>query len=362
MIIRDVILYEQNIPLKTPFTTALRRVDSLNSLVIKLITDNGVCGYGAAAPTAMVTGETMPSLVCAVRDYIKPLILDKTVDLKLTDIIKASIAHNTSAKAAVETALYDLLAKEQGLPLFKYLGGRKSKRLETDITISLNPPEIMAEDTKKALSAGVEILKIKLGGTVREDIKRIDAVAEVSADRLLRLDANQAWSYEDALKIINHCEERMYPIEFVEQPFAADALENMKRLKQISKLPILADESVFAEKDAQNIAALGCTDYINIKLAKCGGITEAKKICEVAKKANIPCLMGCMLESPVGIIAAAHFAAANDIVTMYDLDAVSLLAYNPVRSETVFSPDSITVTDKGRGLGILSTGEMLALG
>ncbi|PKM63037.1 MAG: dipeptide epimerase [Firmicutes bacterium HGW-Firmicutes-21] len=352
MIIKDIYLYQQNIPLKTPFKTSLRSVDCLSSVIVELITDSGLYGYGAAAPTAAITGETMPSIICAVRDYIKPVLVGKTLDISLTAAITSAIAHNTSAKAAVETALYDLLSKEKGLPLFRYLGGTGDQRLKNDITISLNSPEEMAADAKKALDKGINILKIKLGGTAEEDVRRIDTVASVSRHCSLRLDANQAWSFENAEIIVAHCEEKGYNIEFIEQPFILHELELMKKLRGISKIPILADESVFYAREAEKIAAAGCADYINIKLAKCGGYSEAEKICDVAREAKIPCLMGCMLESPVGIIAAAHFAAANDIITMYDLDAVELLEYNPVMSSTEFSPDSILVKDTLPGLGI----------
>lgn len=357
MIIKDILLYKQNIPLKTPFKTALRQVKELSSIIVEIITDTANLGYGAASPTAAITGETVPSIICAINDYIKPAIINKKLDISLNKNISLAIAHNTSAKAAAEMALYDLLAQEEGLPLFKYLGGKQEKQLENDITISLNSPQIMKKDTEKAIKCGIEILKIKLGGTCQEDIQRIDAVTSVSGNCKLRLDANQAWDFASAKTIIEHCTEKGYNIELIEQPFAYNQLELMKKLKDISTIPILADESVFSVLDAKKTASLGCADYINIKLAKCGGITEAVKINSVAESAGIKCLMGCMLESPIGIIAAAHFAAAFENITMYDLDAVELLKYNPVISATEFTPRYIYVKNSGTGLGITDIGK-----
>lgn len=346
-----VSLYEQYAQLKTSFKTALRTVDSLSSVIVEFTTNEGLKGYGAASPTAAVTGETMPSIVCALKDYIKLAVLNQNADLSLTEKIANAIAHNTTAKAAAEMALYDLLAQEKGVPLYNYLGGKQAKTLENDITISLNPPDVMAEDAAKAVQKGIRILKIKLGGNAEQDIKRIDAVASVGSC-VLRIDANQAWDFDTAVNIINHCVQNNYNIQLIEQPFKRYELGQMKKLKEFGKIPILADESVFSAQDAKAVASSKSADFINIKLAKCGGITEAIKINKIAEKAGIPCLMGCMLENPIGVIAAAHFAAAFDNITMVDLDAVELLKHNPIDSSTVFKPDKIVLPDEGAGLGI----------
>lgn len=346
-----VSIFEQITPLKTPFKTALRSVESLSSIIVEFTTDTGLKGYGAASPTAAITGETMPSIVCALKDYIKLALINQPVDLSMTARIENAIAHNTSAKAAAEMALYDLLAQEKGVPLYQYLGGSEGKILENDITISLNPPDIMQADAVKAVQKGIHILKLKLGGTAEQDIKRIDAVASVG-NCTLRFDANQAWDFETAVDIINHCIQKNYNVQLIEQPFKYYETGLMKKLREYSKIPILADESVFSARDAKAVAGAKCADFINIKFAKCGGITEAAKINKIAEKAGIKCLMGCMLENPIGVIAAAHFAAAFDNITMVDLDAVELLKQNPIDSSTVFNPDKIIVTDKGTGLGI----------
>ncbi|HOJ48160.1 MAG TPA: dipeptide epimerase [Bacillota bacterium] len=344
-------LYEQYAQLKTPFKTALRTVDSLSSVIVEFATDEGLTGYGAASPTAAITGETMPSIICALKDYIKSAVLYQDLDLSLTEKIANAIACNASAKAAAEMALFDLLAQEKGVPLYKYLGGRQAKTLENDITISLNPPDVMAEDAAKAVRKGIRILKVKLGGAAEQDIRRIDAVAAVGGC-VIRIDANQAWDFDTAVSVVNHCVEKNYDIQLIEQPFGRYELELMKKLKAASRIPILADESVFTARDAKAVASSQCADFINIKLAKSGGIAEAVRINRIAEKAGIKCLMGCMLENPIGVIAAAHFASAFDNVTMADLDAVELLQNNPIDSSTIFKPDKIIITNEKPGLGI----------
>lgn len=361
MIIQDIQLYQQTTPLKTPFKTALRRVDVLESLIVTVTADNGFIGYGAASPTAAVTGETTPSLLSAIRDYIAPAILEKQLSEALLSAIEGSIAHNTTAKAAVEMAIYDLLAQEANLSLTQYLGGDNESYLKNDITISMNSHAEMSKDVKNSLEKGITIFKIKLGGSIREDIARIDAIASVCDKSILRLDANQAWTLDTAKEILLHCTKKGYSIELIEQPFKYFDLESMKQLKNLHTIPILADESVFDSHDAKRVISAGCADYINIKLAKCGGITEAITINTIAEKAGINCLMGCMLESPIGIIAAAHFAAAFKNITMYDLDAVTLLQYNPIVSSTIFTPDGIYVNSNRFGLGITDIGDAVRM-
>ncbi|HBR31757.1 MAG: dipeptide epimerase [Eubacteriales bacterium] len=356
MFIKNIELLKQIIPLKKPFKTALRQVEFLESYIVRAVADNGWCGYGSASPTAAITGETDASIICAITEYIKPALIGKKLDFSLIDIITASIAYNMSAKAAVETALYDLLSQESEMPLYRYLGGKEERCFKNDITISINSPTEMATDATDALSRGISIIKLKLGSTLQENIERIDAVASVSKKAPLRLDANQSWSIETAIKISDHCVDKGYNIELIEQPFKRHETELMGKFKNISRFPILGDESVFDSHDAKKITDNGFADFINIKLAKCGGIKEAGIINSIAEKAGIRCLMGCMLESPIGIIAAAHFAAANKNITMIDLDATELLEHNPVISATTFTPGEIFVGNSGVGLGIYDIG------
>ena len=314
-----------------------------------LRTDTGLVGYGSASPTAAVTGETLPSITCALEDYILPSLIGSELSVDCLKKIKRSIAHNGSAKCAAEIAIYDLLAKEQSLPLYAYLGGLPVL-LDSDITISLDSADKMMIDSVKAVRTGHKYLKLKLGGKASEDIERIDAVAN-SCSCILRLDANQAWDYDTAISVANHCKNRGYQVELIEQPFPADRLDLMKKFKESSPFPVLADESVFGLTDAKRVINEKAADLINIKLAKTGGISEALEVCELAETAGLDCLIGCMLESPIGIIAAAHVACAKKAITMCDLDGVDLLKENPVISDTVFTPGKI-MPGKGPGLGI----------
>ena len=182
-------------PLITPFKTALRTVEAIEDVVVELLTDEGAVGYGEAPPTAVITGDTLPSIAGAVRGFIAPKLIGRDVlDIENNcALVQGSMVHNSSPKAAVEMALYDLYGKALGAPLYKLLGGAK-ERLETDLTISVDSPEKMAADAAEAARRGFKVLKVKLGSDPSRDIDRLKAVrAACPPGMLLRADANQGW-------------------------------------------------------------------------------------------------------------------------------------------------------------------------
>ena len=165
MKITAVHLYTMKIPLLTPFKTALRTVENMENVVVTLETDEGALGFGEAPPTAVITGDTIPSIAGAIRDFLAPKILGREVTNadEMHDAIEGAMVHNTSAKAAVEMAVYDLIGKKWGIPLYKLLGGARES-LETDITISVNDVDTMVADSLAACSRGFRILKVKGAG------------------------------------------------------------------------------------------------------------------------------------------------------------------------------------------------------
>ncbi len=331
MKITGVRIGEVHIPLVTPFKTALRSVDEVNDIVIALTTDTDAVGYGEAPPTAVITGDTKGSIVTAIRDFIVPSIVG--IDILELDTIMirlhASILKNTSAKACVDMAVYDLYAKALGQPLYKVLGG-SSDTVETDLTISVDTVEKMVSDSIKAVSEGYRILKVKVGKEGLADIGRIQAIREaVGPDVLIRVDANQGWEPKDAVRIIRRLEDLEIGIDLVEQPVKAHDLAGMQMVTQNTYTPILADESIFSAEDAINVIRMRAADLVNIKLMKTGGIYEALKICSIAEIYNVRCMMGCMLESKLAVSAGAHLAAARSVITRADLDGPGLCRIDP---------------------------------
>ena len=339
---------EISIPLVTPFKTALRTVDSVNDVVIRITTDDGHAGFGEAPPTAVITGDTRGSILCAIEDFIAPSLIGMEIeDLDgIMGRIHGCILKNTSAKAAVDMAVYDLFAKSCNKPLYKVLGGRK-KEIETDLTISVNGVEEMVEDSVKAVSQGFRILKIKVGKDGAGDVERIRAIRQaVGPDIKLRIDANQGWSPKEAVRIIRTMEDMGIGMDLVEQPVKAHDFEGMKFVTGQVDTPILADESVFSSEDAIRIIQERAADLINIKLMKTGGIHEALKICAIAESFGVECMIGCMLESKIAVSAAAHLAAGKGIITRADLDGPSLCKEDPYTGGPVFEGPRILMGEE----------------
>ncbi|WP_193164804.1 dipeptide epimerase [Microbulbifer hainanensis] len=354
MKIVDVKLGMLKVPLITPFKTALRTVECVEDVIVMLETDTGHIGYGNAPATAVITGDTHGSVIEAIRTIYTPLLLNRDVaDLnRLTREIGAAMINNTSAKAAVEIALYDLFAQSYQTPLYRLLGGGESS-LTTDITISVDYIDKMVADAEMAVERGFEILKLKVGKDIRLDIERIKAVySAVKGRALLRLDANQGWSPKQAVMAIRSLEEAGVLLELVEQPVKASNLEGMRYISERVKTPIMADESIFGPLEVMEVIQRHAAEIINIKLMKTGGISNALKIADLAGLYDIECMVGCMLETSIGVSAAAHVAAAKSpVVSKLDLDVPSLCQFDPVIGGATYK-DADIILNETPGLGI----------
>ncbi|MBD5092849.1 MAG: dipeptide epimerase [Subdoligranulum sp.] len=342
------------IPLAKPFKTALRTVENVEDIIVRVTADSGEAGYGEAPPTAVITGDTKGSIRCAIEEYIRPALLGMEIE-NLDGImhrLHTCIVKNTSAKAAVDMAVYDLYAQRFGAPLYRLLGGYRDT-VETDITISVNPVPQMIEDSLEAVRQGYRILKIKVGKEGLADVARIASIREaVGGDVRLRVDANQGWTAKEAVRIIAAMEERGLNIDLVEQPVPAHDLAGMRAVTKAVATPILADESVFSPEDAAEIIRTHAADLINIKLMKTGGIWQALKICALAEMYGVECMIGCMLESKLAVSAAAHLAAAKRIITRADLDGPSLCRIDPYTGGPVYENGIIRMMD-APGTGIV---------
>ena len=353
MKITEVRIGRISVPLRTPFKTALRTVNSVEDVVVEIHTDCGAVGYGEAPPTGVITGDTTSAIIGAIQDHIAKNILGKDVDEfeDLLQLVQKCIVHNSSAKAAVDMALWDLYGQLYQIPVYKLMGGAK-KQIVTDLTISVNDPEIMVRDALNALERGYDCLKMKVGVNPELDVARLSAVRNaVGKDVTIRIDANQAWTPKQAVKILNSMQELGLDIELVEQPVKAHDFEGLKYVTERSYVPVLADESVFSPEDAMTIMKMGAEDLINIKLMKCGGLYNALKIASAAEVFGVECMIGCMLEAKIAVNAAVHLACAKNIITKVDLDGPVLCSEDPIIGGAVFTEKRITVSDEP-GLGI----------
>ncbi|MEE1195321.1 MAG: dipeptide epimerase [Lachnospiraceae bacterium] len=353
MKITDIRLGMISVPLRVPFKTALRTVNSVEDVVVEIHTDTGNIGYGEAPPTGVITGDTTGAIIGAITDHIKKTLVGRDVDdfEDLMIALQKCVLKNTSAKAAVDMALWDLYGQLYKIPVYKMMGGAK-KSIVTDITISVNDPDEMAHDAVDAIARGYDCLKVKVGKEPQKDIDRLSAIrAAVPKSTLIRIDANQGWTPKEAVRILNGMQEKGLDIEFVEQPVKGHDFEGLKYVTERSYVPVLADESVFSPEDALKIMQMGAADLVNIKLMKCGGLYNALKIASAAEVYGVECMIGCMLEAKISVNAAVHLACAKQIITKIDLDGPVLCSEDPIIGGAVFNEQLITVSDEP-GLGI----------
>lgn len=318
MLIQKIEIYRLSIPME-PFVIATGIMEFAQNTFVKVITDEGLYGVGECSAFPMIVGETQNTCIAVAQDFAKiwigkdPLkIEERLAELNLF------IAKNATIKSAFDMALYDLAAKKEGIPLYQFLGG-KPREIVTDITIGISSPEEMAEKALRLHDAGAVALKVKLGKKPQDDIARIKAIRQaVGFDIPIRIDANQGWSFEEAVEALKGLE--ALKIQFCEQPMRTYNDHLLPQLRSETIVPIMADESVYDHHDAERLCRTDSCDYINIKFSKSSGIAESLKIQAVASEYGIPCMIGGMLESRLALAAKTHFAYAANNVKFFDLD------------------------------------------
>jgi L-alanine-DL-glutamate epimerase-like enolase superfamily enzyme len=322
VIITHVDIYRFSIPME-PFTIATGTMTHAQNVFIRVHTDAGFYGVGECSAFPMIVGETQDTCLVLAKDFAKLWKRKDALDIpaRLQQLHDA-IAGNGTIKSAFDMALYDIAAKNAGLPLYKFLGGQKRK-VETDITIVLGSPEnwaLMASEFKR-LGAG--ILKVKLGKSATDDVERIKQIREaIGYDMKIRVDANQGWSFDAAVFALQALGD--YDIEFCEQPMRTWYDDKLPELMKLTPVKIMADESVYNHHDARKQIESGSCHYINIKMSKSGGIYEAKQIHDVAAQHGISCMMGGMLESRIALSSKLHFAYSSPNIKFYDMDTCML--------------------------------------
>ena len=356
MKITEIRLGMLRVPLKTPFKTALRTVDTVEDIVVSLHTDSGHVGYGEAPATAPITGDTHGSIIEAIRRHIAPRLVGEDIGNlnRITRIVQTALERNTSAKAAVEIAVYDLWAQLYDAPLYRMLGGGEPV-VTTDITISVDHIDKMVADSLAAVDRGFESLKIKVGKDIGLDIERVKAIhSAVEGRALLRLDANQGWTAKQAVHAMQTLEDAGVHLELLEQPVKAQDIGGMKYVTDRVRTPVMADESVFGPLQVIDLIERRAADIINIKLMKTGGLSNAVRIADIAALYDVQCMIGCMIETSISVAAAVHLAVAkSDVITKIDLDGPSLAQFDPVDGGVTFNESEISISD-APGLGIRS--------
>jgi len=274
------------------------------------ISHDGASGYGEAAPIARYEESADSALA-----WLEHVVLGDD-PFALDEIFGRLPEGEQAARAAVDAALHDLQGKLTGLPVYRLLGVRPAGP-PTSWTIWLGDPDDMARRTEKIAGRGFKRLKLKLGGFDGLDVERVRAVRGVT-DLPLMCDANEAWTLDEALEIIPQLD-----VEYCEQPLRAGDADG-RVLKERSAVPIYVDEDCHTLADVAACAERA--HGINVKLAKSGGIREAVRMAHAARALGLGVMLGCMIESGLGIAAGAQIASLMDHV---DLDGNLLLADDP---------------------------------
>jgi L-alanine-DL-glutamate epimerase-like enolase superfamily enzyme len=308
-----------NVDLDEPFRIAIGTKYNIENALVTVVLDNGIEGYGEAAPLEPINGENQATALATLNSCTEFIKGKEITDYReISRTLRSVFWAQVTARCAVEMALLDAYTKVLDIPLYQFFGGAGNKA-ETDYTIDIVSPETAKKNAAKLAAEGYNILKTKVGKNLVDDINRLLAIREGAPECGITIDANQGYSPCEALHFIGEMEKNnIRPILF-EQPVSKYDLLGMRYVKDHTSIPIAADESVFTSADAINIVRTGCADYINIKLMK-SGIIEALDIISIARSANIKLMIGCMLESKLALGCAVHLAAGTGCFDHIDLD------------------------------------------
>lgn len=322
--IQDLRARPFDLPLVEPFVIATGRKEAANNVLVEVELADGTLGYGEVAPSPYTTGDT-PATVLATVEQLRAVVLGKDVRSwrSLVAELRRAVRGQPAAHSGIEVALLDAWGKATGVSLWEFFGGVATS-VETDYTLSLGSPEATAMAARKAREMGFRKLKIKVGMGVATDVARVEAVAEAVPDAELALDANQAYTAQGAVELAGRLQAAGLEISLLEQPVARDDLAGMRFVRERARIPVAADESVFTPADAMRLVREGAADVINIKVAK-AGLVGALDIYSIARAAHVELMIGCMMESKVGLSASVHLACGLGCFRHCDLDSVFLL-------------------------------------
>ena len=340
-------------PLHTPFVTALRRTTTTDTVVVRVTDSDGLTGWGEAPQVWQVTGESLAGAEACVTGPLAATITGRHPDDLLANCrdVAGAVAANHGAKAAVDVALHDLAARRLGVSLPTLLGTTQ-RRVPTDVTLAAGDPADLADAARARTDEGFTVLKMKVGTDAATDVERVRAArAAVGKGVRIRLDANQGWNPRDAVRVITALEDADVDVELVEQPVPAADLDGMAWVTARVSTPVMADESVYGVRDLVEVIRRRSADLVNVKLAKCGGLTAARTLLELARAQGMGSIVGSMMETHIGVGAAASLVAAHGTSTVSDLDAAWWAVSSPVVGGMTYDGATVLLPD-APGLGI----------
>jgi L-Ala-D/L-Glu epimerase len=355
MKIKNIKIYKENLNLTRPYTIAFKTIDTVENGIITITDNKGITGWGAFNPSYEVIGEKLKDGLEALSEENTQWLLEKEIreiDTVIEEVQK-KFSNSVSARTGLEIALYDLYTKRIGIPLVKFLG-QKIHSMPTSITIGIKNVADTIEEAKEYVERGFKILKVKLGVSPEEDSERMIKLREHFKDIQIIVDANQGYTTQQLEDFYEHIS--ALNIQLIEQPLPAGKEKEMRHLPDHIKKLVAADESLVSVKDAIGLAeAPKACGYFNIKLMKCGGISNAKKIAHTAFANNINLMWGCNDESIISITAALHSAFSCSNTKFIDLDGSFDLAKDVVKGGFILKNGIMSIPDApGLGLELLN--------
>lgn len=344
-------LHRVEMPFREPNRGKNESLKSCINLFLRAETNNGLIGWGCAAPDYSITGETPDQVEHAYHATLEKMLqkADPTTYVRINEDLKYRFPGLPATRAMVDMLMYDLISRMAGIPLYRLLGGY-SVSIPTSVTIGVSNVEETLDRAEEFVKQKFFILKIKGGRDVGEDIERVMKIHEKYGESVsLRFDANQGYSADDAIAFVEAT--RKADIEILEQPTPRDNRDLLGKVAKRSSVPVMADESLMNLSDAFHLASNDLSDMINIKLMKVGGITEALHINSVAKAAGLECMVGCRDESALAISAGMHLALSRANIMYADLDGHLELLNDPSAGAVIIRNGIMYPSDEP-GLGI----------
>jgi L-alanine-DL-glutamate epimerase-like enolase superfamily enzyme len=350
--IKEIKVWDADLGNTKPYTIAFKTVDQVRNAFVEIKLDNGVRGIGSGNPSQYVVGESFSQCLQALQEKNLDFLINRDIREfhQLAFEVWKTFPKNPSARAALDIALHDVFTKYLGLPLVRFLG-QKIKSLPTSNTIGIKNVEETLKEAAVFIQQGFKILKVKLGKDLKEDIERLVKLREkFGNDVVIRIDANQGYSVDQTLDFYRKT--TPLKLELIEQPLPAKAVAEMKSLPDEIRKIIAADESLISARDAMNLVKPPLAAGIfNIKLMKCGGISQGLKIADVALHEGVDLFWGCNDESIVSITAALHAAFSCPHTKYIDLDGSLDLGEDVVKGGFILEDGYMYCSDKP-GLGV----------
>lgn len=362
MKIASVEVFPVALPLKKPFTIALGTTTHTFHSIVRITTHDGIFGFGEGATWHVVYGYDQHALNWAVERHLAPAIkgMDPFDIERILLTMDRALPGNLMAKAGVEIACQDIRGKALGVPLYRLLGGVLTEPVETIEVVDIVPAEEAAATAKGAVQKGCRFIKIKVGLNAAEDVERVRAVREaVGPDVCLRVDGNQGYDRASASRVCRALEP--LNLQWIEQPLPYWDIEGLAALARELATPIAVDESIYGVHDVYRVARAQAADVINIKVSKCGGLTNALKIANAAQAMGLPCFLGGCIETGVGSTAALHFAACcPNLHAGIEMDG-SMPFKDDILAEPLIPERGTLPLPRGAGLGVDVRLDKLAL-